>query len=253
MPNNPATATGGVQALDIQDLSKSFFGLRALDGVSLSLARGEILGLIGPNGSGKTTLINVVTGLLPATGGKIFVAGAEITNRKPHQIARNGLARTFQTIRLFRDLTVTENVEVAAVSMGRSRGQARAQAAGLLDEMGISQWADMRAGVLPYGLERRVEVARALATQPAFLFLDEPAAGLNEDESEDLLQVLADMPSRKNLGMLIVDHDMRLIMRLCHRLHVLNFGRTIGEGTPEEVRKIPAVLQAYLGKAAGGD
>lgn len=253
MPNNPATGTGGVQALDIQDLSKSFFGLRALDGVSLSLARGEILGLIGPNGSGKTTLINVVTGLLPATGGRIFVAGAEITNRKPHQIARNGLARTFQTIRLFRDLTVTENVEVAAVSMGRSRGQARAQAAGLLDEMGISQWADMRAGVLPYGLERRVEVARALATQPAFLFLDEPAAGLNEDESEDLLQVLADMPSRKNLGMLIVDHDMRLIMRLCHRLHVLNFGRTIGEGTPEEVRKIPAVLQAYLGKAAGGD
>jgi branched-chain amino acid transport system ATP-binding protein len=253
MPNNPATGTGGAQALNIQDLSKSFFGLRALDGVSLSLARGEILGLIGPNGSGKTTLINVVTGLLPATGGKIFVAGAEITNRKPHQIARTGLARTFQTIRLFRDLTVTENVEVAAVSMGRSRGQARAQAAGLLDEMGISQWADMRAGVLPYGLERRVEVARALATQPAFLFLDEPAAGLNEDESEDLLQVLANMPSRKNLGMLIVDHDMRLIMRLCHRLHVLNFGKTIGEGTPEEVRKIPAVLQAYLGKAAGGD
>jgi branched-chain amino acid transport system ATP-binding protein len=110
----------------------------------------------------------------------------------------------------------------------------------------------MRAGVLPYGLERRVEVARALATRPNFLFLDEPAAGLNEDESEELLQVLVTIPSHKNLGMLIVDHDMRLIMRLCHRLHVLNFGKTIGEGTPDEVRKIPAVLQADLGKAAVG-
>ena len=250
MTHIPAAGTDS-QSLSIQGLSKFFFGLRALDGVSLSLARGEILGLIGPNGSGKTTLINVVTGLLPATGGQVFVAGVQITNRKPYQIARAGLARTFQTIRLFRELTVMENVEVAAVSMGLSRREARLRAVGLLDEIGISPWAEMRAGVLPYGLERRVEVARALATQPTFLFLDEPAAGLNEDESEELLQVLAAIPSRKNLGMLIVDHDMRLIMRLCHRLHVLNFGRTIGEGTPEDVRKIPAVRQAYLGKAAG--
>ncbi|MFH1184053.1 MAG: ABC transporter ATP-binding protein [Chloroflexota bacterium] len=251
MTHMPAAGTDS-QSLSIQGLSKSFLGLRALDGVSLSLARGQILGLIGPNGSGKTTLINVVTGLLPATSGQVFVAGVEITNRKPYQIARAGLARTFQTIRLFRELTVMENVEVAAVSMGLSRREARLRAAELLDEIGISPWTEMRAGVLPYGLERRVEVARALATQPTFLFLDEPAAGLNEDESEELLQVLATIPSRKNLGMLIVDHDMRLIMRLCHRLHVLNFGRTIGEGTPEDVRKIPAVLQAYLGKKAAG-
>jgi branched-chain amino acid transport system ATP-binding protein len=236
--------------LTIQGLSKHFFGLRALDGVSFTLSRGEILGLIGPNGSGKTTLINVVTGLLPASGGQVFANGVEITNKKPYQIAHAGLARTFQTIRLFRELTVLENVEVAAVSMGLSRAEARKRAFDVLEEIGIDRWAEMRAGVLPYGLERRVEVARALATQPSFLFLDEPAAGLNEDESEELLQILVAIPSKKNLGMLIVDHDMRLIMRLCHRLHVLNFGKTIGEGTPEEVRKIPAVLQAYLGKAA---
>jgi branched-chain amino acid transport system ATP-binding protein len=243
-------ASSDHNTLTIQGLSKYFVGLRALDGVSFPLARGEILGLIGPNGSGKTTLINVVTGLLRATSGQVFVDGAEITNKKPYQIAHAGLARTFQTIRLFRELTVLENVEVAAVSMGLSRADARKRAVGVLEEIGISRWAEMRAGALPYGLERRVEVARALATQPSFLFLDEPAAGLNEDESEELLQILVALPAKKNLGLLIVDHDMRLIMRLCHRLHVLNFGKTIGEGTPEEVRQIPAVLEAYLGKPA---
>lgn len=244
------TAGSNHETLAIRDLSKHFAGLHALDGVSFELRRGEILGLIGPNGSGKTTLINVVTGLLPTTRGQVLVDGVEITNTKPYQVAHAGLARTFQTIRLFRDLTVLENVEVAAVSMGLSRKEARQRALEVLEEIGITGWADMLSGVLPYGLERRVEVARALATKPKFLFLDEPAAGLNEDESEELLRVLAVLPARKNLGMLIVDHDMRLIMRLCHRLHVLNFGRTIGEGTPEDVRKIPAVLQAYLGKAA---
>jgi branched-chain amino acid transport system ATP-binding protein len=247
MSDIPA-AVSNHNTLVIQDLCKYFFGLRALDGVSFSLARGEILGLIGPNGSGKTTLINVVTGLLPATSGQVFADGTEITNKKPYQIAHAGLARTFQTIRLFRELTVLENVEVAAVSMGLSRGAARAWAVEVLEEIAISRWAEMRAGLLPYGLERRVEVARALATQPRFLLLDEPAAGLNEDESDELLHLLAAIPAHRNLGMLIVDHDMHLIMRLCHRLHVLNFGKTIGEGTPEEVRKIPAVLQAYLGK-----
>jgi branched-chain amino acid transport system ATP-binding protein len=240
------------KTLTIKDISKQFAGLRALDGVSLDLRPGEILGLIGPNGSGKTTLINVVTGLIPPTGGQVFVDGLEITGKKPFHIARAGLARTFQTIRLFRELTVLENVEVAAVSIGLSRQQARDLALVILEEIGVLRWADIRAGVLPYGLERRVEVARALATRPKFLFLDEPAAGLNEEESEDLLRILALMPQQKDLGMLIVDHDMHLIMRLCHHLHVLNYGKTIGEGTPEEVRKIPAVIQAYLGKTAVG-
>ena len=247
-----STISSNHESLSIRGISKHFAGLHALEDVSFDLQRGEILGLIGPNGSGKTTLINVVTGLLPATDGQVFVDGTEITNKKPHQVAHAGLARTFQTIRLFRELTVLENVEVAAVSTGLTRKQARVRAVEVLEEIGIARWAEMLAGVLPYGLERRVEVARALATRPKFLFLDEPAAGLNEDESEELLQVLAAIPASKNLGMLIVDHDMRLIMRLCHRLHVLNFGKTIGEGTPEEVRKIPAVLEAYLGKAAVG-
>ncbi len=236
--------------LVLEQVTKDFAGLRALDGVSLGLGQGEILGLIGPNGSGKTTLINVVTGLFPATRGTVTASGKDITNQPAFRIARSGIARTFQTIRLFRELTVRENVEVAAVSMGLSRPHARVRAEAALAEMGLSEWVGQRAGALPYGLERRVEVARALAMEPRFLLLDEPAAGLNEEESDDLLSILASIPKEKNLGMLIVDHDMRLIMRLCHRLHVLSYGRTIGEGTPEQVRVIPAVIEAYLGSAA---
>jgi branched-chain amino acid transport system ATP-binding protein len=237
-------------SLVLTGISKDFSGLRALDGVSLRLDRGEILGLIGPNGSGKTTLINVVTGLYPASAGTVAVGGTDITSRPAHLIARAGVSRTFQTIRLFRELSVRENVEVAAVSTGSSRTAARLRAGEVLAEMGLADWAASRAGALPYGLERRVEVARALAMQPRFLLLDEPAAGLNEEESDQLLTILAGMPAAKNLGLLIVDHDMRLIMRLCHRLHVLSYGKTIGAGTPEEVRAIPAVIEAYLGSTA---
>ena len=237
----------GTHQLVLRGVTKDFSGLRALHDVSLTLEQGEILGLIGPNGSGKTTLINVVTGLLPATGGRVLASGKDITNLPSHRIARAGLARTFQTIRLFRELSVLENVQVAGVSMGQTRTAARKRAAAVLEELALSDWADHRAGALPYGLERRVEVARALAMEPHFLLLDEPAAGLNEEESDELLRTLAPMPGKKNLGMLIVEHDMRLIMRLCHRLHVLSYGKTIGEGTPEQVRAIPAVVQAYLG------
>lgn len=238
--------------LIVTDVVKTFIGLTAVDHVSLELEHGEILGLIGPNGSGKTTLINVITGLLPPNGGKFMVDGLDITAKPAYQIARAGIARTFQTIRLFRDLTVLENVEVAAVSAGMARGKARQLAQILLEEMGLLEWSDLLASALPYGLERKVEITRALAMQPKYLLLDEPAAGLNEEESDELLQVLAPIPEQKHLGMLIVDHDMRLIMRLCQRLHVLSYGKTIGKGTPEEVRKIPAVIQAYLGKSGTG-
>jgi ABC-type branched-subunit amino acid transport system ATPase component len=235
------------EQLIVESVCKRFDGLRALDDVSLSLSQGEILGLIGPNGSGKTTLINVISGLLPATTGNIVVHGVNITNFPAHKIARNGIARTFQSIRLFRELTVLENAQVAAVAVGASRSEARKRASSALAEIGLEQYMDLLAGTLPYGLERRLEVARALAMNPMFILLDEPGAGLNEDESNDLLNVLERIRERYRLGMLVVEHDMRLIMRLCDRLHVLQSGKTLGVGTPAEIRKNPAVIEAYLG------
>jgi branched-chain amino acid transport system ATP-binding protein len=243
-------ASAGTAALVVEGVTKNFAGLRALDSVSLTLTQGEILGLIGPNGSGKTTLINVVTGFLKPTAGRILVNGVSITGWLPHKIAPLGLARTFQTIKLFLGLTVLENVEVAAVSAGMPRHQARELAYEMLERLGATRLAPLPAGALPYGEERRVEIARALATNPRFLLLDEPAAGLNEAESEALLQILVSIPQEIGCGILIVDHDMHLVMRLCHRLHVLNYGRTIGAGSPEEVRHDPAVIQAYLGTSA---
>ncbi len=236
----------------VKEAVKNFAGLKAVNDVTMRLDRGEILGLIGPNGSGKTTLINLITGLLPLSSGQILISGNDLTSKPAYMFARSGVARTFQTIRLFRELTVFENVEVAAVGVGISRKEAKERASAELEELGIANLKDKRANELSYGYERRVEVARALAMNPKFLMVDEPAAGLNEDESDELLEILAPIPQKKNLGMLIVDHDMRLIMRLCHRLHVLNYGKTIGEGSPNEVRKIPAVIEAYLGKSTVG-
>lgn len=238
-----------LEQLRVERVSKSFNGLRALYEVTLSLSQGEILGLIGPNGSGKTTLINVISGLLPATSGKIWVRGIEITNLPAYQIAKRGIARTFQTIRLFRELTVMENAEVAAVGVGASRREAHRRATAAIIEMGLEPYIDSLSGTLPYGLERRLEVARALAMAPIFILLDEPGAGLNEEECDDLLKVLGRIREQYNLGMLVVEHDMRLIMRLCDRLHVLQSGKTIGEGTPTEIRNNQAVIEAYLGRS----
>jgi branched-chain amino acid transport system ATP-binding protein len=235
--------------LTVRNLTKDFAGLRAVDNVSFSLATGEILGLIGPNGSGKTTSVNVITGLLKPSGGQVVVQGMDITGWPAHKIARKGLARTFQTIKLFASLSVLENVEVAAVSAGMSRRQARDLAYTMLNELAVDRLAQASAGTLPYGEERRVEIARALARKPDFLLLDEPAAGLNEQESDTLLETLAAIPAKYGCGILIIDHDMRLMMRLCDRLHVLNYGKTIGEGKPEEIRRHPAVIEAYLGSA----
>lgn len=239
-----------VSKLEICNLSKSFAGLKAVDDVSFELATGEILGLIGPNGSGKTTLINVVTGLLKATSGSVTVDGAVTSGKPPHRVARAGLARTFQTIRLFRELTVLENIEVAAVSMGVSRRKAVPVAHGLAEEMGLAEVEQRLAGEIPFGHQRKLEIARALAMTPKFLLLDEPAAGLNEEESDVLLELLRDIPAHKHVGVLIVEHDMRLMMNLCHTLHVLNYGKTIAHGTPEEVRCDADVVSAYLGTSA---
>jgi branched-chain amino acid transport system ATP-binding protein len=245
----------GGERLAAHEIAKDFAGLRAVDGVNFELKRGEILGLIGPNGSGKTTTINLVTGLLPITSGRVLLGDLEITGWAPHRIARAGVARTFQIVKLFRDFSVRENVEVAAISArGASRREARAAAEEALGYVGIEALAELPASILPQGEERRVEIARALATDPAFLLLDEPGAGLNDAEVEVLLTTLERIRHVVGCGILIVDHDMRLIMRLCDRLHVLNYGRTIAEGTPEQVRREPAVIEAYLGtEVAAGE
>ena len=238
------------EGLEASGSAVEFAGLRALDGVSLRLEAGEILGLIGPIGSGKTTLVNVLTGQVRPVAGRVLCRGEDITGLAPRRIARKGIARSFQIVRLFRYLTVRENVEAAALAQGASRGSARATAEALLDELGLASRALAFAGTLSYGDERRVELARALAASPRFLLLDEPAAGMNETESEALLALLAGLPAARDLGLLIIDHDMPLILRLCHRLQVLASGRTIAEGAVEAVRRSPAVIEAYLGSAA---
>jgi len=237
-------------ALTATDLSVDFAGLRALDQVSLTLATGEIVGLIGPNGSGKTTLVNVLTGQVKPISGRVAIQDVDLTGLTPRAIALKGIARSFQIVRLFNNLTVRENVETAALTHGVGRRAAKAKADDLLAQYGLTARAHDLAGELNYGAKRRVEIARALAADPRFLLLDEPAAGMNEEESEALMRLLATLPAERDLGLLIIDHDMALIMRLCHRLHVLASGRTIAEGDVESVRNEPAVIEAYLGAPA---
>jgi len=229
-----------------EQVVKRFRGLKALDGVSLSVREGEIVGLIGPNGSGKTTLLNVASGVLRPTAGRVRVDGVDATGRRPHELARLGVGRTFQQIRLFGEMTVAENVEVGAVA----RGQGADVVPELLERLGLSADADRLAVTLPYGQQRRVEIARALAGRPRFVLLDEPAAGMNEVESDALLETIRAVRDDEGCAVLIVDHDLRLIMRLCERIHVLAEGRTICEGAAEAVRHDPAVIEAYLGTAA---
>ncbi len=237
-------------ALQIEAIGMNFSGLRALDDVSLSLKPGEILGLIGPNGSGKTTTVNIITGFLKPSSGRVLVDGKDVTGLPNHKIAKAGIRRTFQTIRLFKALTVFENVEVAGISAGLSRREAKQRATDILDRLKLSYLALQTADTLPYGEERRVEIARALIAKPKYLLLDEPAAGMNESETDALLKSLPSIVKDYGCGLLIIDHDMRLIMRLCQRLHVLNYGRTIAEGSPDEIRNHPEVIKAYLGSEA---
>jgi branched-chain amino acid transport system ATP-binding protein len=170
-----------------------------------------------------------------------------VSGRPAHVVARAGIARTFQSVRLFKGLTVRENIEVAALGTGSRRAEARRRADTLIEEFGLGSWSAVLAGTLPYGRERGLEMARALATGASFILLDEPAAGLDEKEGDALLALLTAMPEARKCGILVIDHDMRLIMRLCRRLHVLAHGQTIAQGTPEEVRRNPAVIEAYLG------
>ena len=237
--------------LEARDLSVHFQGIRAIDGASLTLRRDEILGLIGPNGAGKTTLVNVLTGFQRPDLGSVWLSGADVTRRQPFHIARSGVARTFQDVRLFNGLTVFQNVEAGALGMGLKRRAARERADQVLEWLKLSSKAGVRAGALPFGEERRVGIARALAMAPAFLLLDEPAAGLNEKECEDLQEIIAEIRTRLGVGVLLIEHNMAVIMGICTRIYVLDQGRMIAEGKPDEIKANPQVKQAYLGEDLG--
>jgi branched-chain amino acid transport system ATP-binding protein len=239
-------------ALELTGLTKHFDGIKALTDVSLRVDRNEILGLIGPNGSGKTTLLNVVSGTFPATAGKVLLDGEVLTGASAHEAARRGVARTFQNIRLFGGLSVEANVAVSALAKGARRPEAEAATFQALEEVGLIDAASTRASTLAYGDQRRLEIARALAGDPAVLLLDEPAAGLNEQESDDLLSLIHTIRDNRACATVVVEHDMRLIMRLCDRIHVLDAGRTLFEGNPAQVRASEEVAEAYLGSKRGG-
>lgn len=247
-PKATGIATRAVEAVGI---SVHFSGLVALSEVDLSVAPGEILGLIGPNGAGKTTLVNVLSGFQPAQAGAVILEGKEVTRWSPDRRARAGLARTFQNIRPFRVLTAAENVEAGALAAGMSRVDTRETVGRLLALLHLTHVADWPAGVLSHGDERRLGIARALAAAPRVLLLDEPAAGLNEYEGDRLLETLWSVRDQLGCALLVIEHDMRLVMRLCERLQVLDYGKTIAIGTPEEVQKDPAVIAAYLGSGHG--
>jgi branched-chain amino acid transport system ATP-binding protein len=244
--------------LELKDVSKDFGGVRAVDRLSCWIDVGELVGLIGPNGAGKTTIFNLVTGIHPVTSGEVTHKGAKISGIGPTDIARSGIARTFQNIRLFRSLTVLEHLLVAQDCRTRNAltrlsplsaagvQKRRRQALALLEVFGLADRCDDLAIHLPYGGQRRLEMARALATSPELLLLDEPAAGLNDTETEELRQILETLRARGHT-ILLVEHDMKLVMQICTRILVLDFGRLIASGTPAEVRANQEVIDAYLG------
>ena len=238
---------GGFRAAAV---SRSFEGVHALDGVTIELHRHEVVGLIGPNGAGKSTLVNVMTGFDFPTAGSVELEGRDITRWSPHRRGRVGLARTFQHSHAFRGLSVRENVEVAALGVGRSSREARGRTAELLGVLGLADRADAPAGSLAHGDERRLGVARALVTEPRFVLLDEPAAGLPEAEVPEFATVIRAVRDDHHAGVLLIDHNMTLIMEVCDRIHVLDQGATLAEGTPDEIRANLDVAAAYLGESA---
>jgi branched-chain amino acid transport system ATP-binding protein len=230
--------------LEIRQVMVRFGGVMAVGGVDLDVQAGEITGLIGPNGAGKTTLFNVISGMQDPTAGMVSVNGVDISHESPHRRAKRGLARTFQRLELFASLTVRDNVRVAAELASLTNIDSTVDR--LLEKVGVSHLADKTAGELPTGSARLVEIARALATGPQLLLLDEPASGLDDSESDRLGKLLREL-TEDGLGVLLVEHDMSLVMRVCDSIYVLDLGMIIAHGTPEYIQHDPQVLQAYLG------
>ena len=252
--------------LDVRGLGIDFGGLTAVDDFNLMIGRNEITGLIGPNGAGKTTVFNLLTNVYQPSRGSILLDGIPTAGKKTYQVNRMGVARTFQNIRLFKDLTVIDNVKVGLhqsmnyhlpeallrlPSYWKQEKKTTDEAIELLNIFHMSDLAGKQAGSLPYGAQRRLEIIRALATRPKLLLLDEPAAGMNPSETAELMEVIRRIRDEFDIAILLIEHDMNLVMGICEGIAVLNFGRVIAKGTPDEIRNNPQVIEAYLGKKEG--
>ena len=254
--------------LEVTNLTMDFGGLRALDGIEMNMHKGEIVALIGPNGAGKTTFFNCITGIYPPTQGEMLVrppgtGAVRLNGMKPNKVTAVGLARTFQNIRLFQNMTVLENVMVGRhcrLSAGiagaifrppstvKEEQQVVQDSYRILEKIGLEQFVNEYAKNLPYGAQRRLEIARAMATEPFILLLDEPAAGMNPRETETLDKLILQIRETEGVTILLIEHDMQLVMSLSDRIYVVDYGRKIAQGTPEEIKSNPAVIKAYLGE-----
>ncbi len=255
--------SNGETLLKVESLCKSFGGVKAVVDFNLEVRREHLVGLIGPNGAGKTTVFNLLSGIIPSDRGRVSFQGRDITNQKSFTVARLGIGRTFQNVRLFDGLSVRDNVKAACChdatynswqallglpAMRDCERRLDAKVDGLLELVGIRQFREERARSLPYGLQRKVEIARALATNPQILMLDEPAAGLNPTEVSEMVQLIRGLHEDHHFSIFLIEHHMEVVMPICHDVYVVNMGETIAHGTPQEVQSHPEVIKAYLGE-----